>query len=516
MVVNMETFDLDTTTKTAQEIVRSFLYDHHLVGQACVVAVSGGPDSVALLLLLHELAEPLKLHLIVAHLNHQLRGQDANLDEAYVHRLAQRLQLPFFSERADINALAARPGSSLEEAARQYRYAFLGRIALQVGSKAVFVGHNADDQVETVLMHFLRGSGLAGLRGMLPSTPLAQLRLPLLALSERSSLANIWLYRPLLAVPRSTIIHLLYHLDITPRFDRSNLDTTYFRNRLRHELLPHLKTYNPRISNALWQMSVTIQDDYAFLAEAMEVAWRMVCRIAAENVVICDLASWRTLHRAQQRSVLRRAAWQLRRQLRDFDFQAVEQARYFVSSPENHAGQQISLPGRLRLSLGYDCFVLHDAQVDPPATGPQLLVDELALSLPGETILPSTDWRLQVEEMERDALPANWPADRWQTWIDADKIRAPLLLRRRRPGDRFLPWGMAGHRVKIADLMINGKVPRWERERWPLLGSGADILWVPGVRAGAMAAVNADSTHLLHLYLSRLSTEDTSILDAVS
>jgi len=506
----MEVFGSNQTGNTVQSIVRDFLSVHHLVDSTAVVAVSGGPDSVALLLLLHELAEPLQLRLVVAHLNHQLRGEDSDSDEAFVRRLAQNRHLPFFSERADINALASRPGISLEEAARQYRYAFLGRIAKLVGANAVFVGHNADDQVETVLMHFLRGSGLAGLRGMLPSISLAALRLPLFALPEYAALDNIWLYRPLLAVPRSVITQYLANASITPRFDRSNLDTTYFRNRIRHELLPFLKTYNPQIGNALWQMSATIREDYAFLAAIMERTWQESCRSATEKAVTFDLTIWRTLHVAQQRSLLRRAAWHLRRQLRDFDFEAVEHARHFLSAPGSTAGQQISLPGRLRLTMSYDCFIVHDARVSPPATGPQLSVAELTLMWPGETRLPGTDWRLQVESVERGALPANWMVDLWQTWLDADKINASLILRRRRPGDRFLLLGMAGHRVKINELMINRKIPRWERAQWPLVCSGDDILWVPGVRAGAVAAVDAKTVRLLHLRLDRLAADDGS------
>ncbi len=454
-----------------------------------------------MLLLLQEEAPAFQLKIIVAHLNHQLRGAEADADETYVQRLAGKLGLPFHRERADIQALARQTGGSIEEAARQYRYAFLGRTAQVDGAKAVFVAHNADDQVETVLMHFLRGSGPAGLRGMLPTTPLAQLRLPLLETADKQIATDIQLYRPLLEHTRAEITAYLQKQNITPRFDRSNLDTTYYRNRLRHELLPYLKTYNPQISNAIQQMSRTIQADFELLTAASREAWQAVCQAGDESVVTFSLTRWKTLHMALQRSLLRQAAWQLRRQLRDFDFQAVERARQFITAPRSHVGQQIALPGQLTLTLGYDSFTLHDAAITPPATGPQLHKDHLAVTVPGDTQLPGTNWWLCAKIVDQDMLPDNWPTGRWQAWLDADKIREPLQLRRRQPGDRFAPLGLGGHHVKVNEFMINRKVPRWDRGKWPLLGSGDEIVWIPGLGAGETARVTAKSHRLLHLRL---------------
>ena len=227
-------------------------------GETVVVGVSGGPDSLCLLHLLRRLAPELRLWLHVAHLHHGLRGAEADADAAFVAELADCWGLPCTVGRIDVAALAREAGLSLEEAARQARYRFLAEVAEAGGASTLSVGHNADDQAETVLMHFLRGSGAAGLRGMLPRTPLDDYRLfpaedgdlgdslslsgPRVAVSPR-----LHLVRPLLAIPRTDIESYCAEYRLAPRFDRSNEDTTFFRNRLRHELLPILAAVAPSL-----------------------------------------------------------------------------------------------------------------------------------------------------------------------------------------------------------------------------------------------------------------------------
>ena len=264
-------------------------------GETVVVGVSGGPDSLCLLHLLRRLAPELRLWLHVAHLHHGLRGAEADADAAFVAELADCWGLPCTVGRADVAALAREAGLSLEEAARQARYRFLAGVAEAGGAATLAVGHNADDQAETVLMHFLRGSGAAGLRGMLPRTPLDDYRLlqaatiPIasghrvtalrsprwrqvfvvyswtaqpLAVSGADGDASdpppspgprvpasprLHLVRPLLSISRAEIEAYCAEYRLAPRTDRSNEDTIFFRNRLRHELLPLLETYNPGI-----------------------------------------------------------------------------------------------------------------------------------------------------------------------------------------------------------------------------------------------------------------------------
>ena len=208
-----------------------------------VIGCSGGPDSLCLLHLLLELAAKLDLTLTVAHLNHQLRPEQALEDERFVRSISKRWELPLFVETQDIAKIAKARKQSIEEAARQTRYNFLGRVATTVGAQKIAVGHHADDQTETILMHLLRGTGLDGLRGMLPRT-----RLPLFSLKDLDiSARDVRLIRPLLEISRAEIEAYCHEHQLSPRQDSSNQDTTFFRNRLRHELIPILESYNPNI-----------------------------------------------------------------------------------------------------------------------------------------------------------------------------------------------------------------------------------------------------------------------------
>ncbi len=226
-----------------------------------------------------------------------------------------------------------------------------------MGAQTIAVGHNADDQAETVLMHWLRGSGLAGLRGMLPVTSLEEYRL-IETPGEGSgeSIGNLKLIRPLLDVTRVEIeVYCRFH-GLQPRFDRSNLDTTYFRNWLRHEVLPLLARHNPNVREVLRRSAQVIADDYALLRALLEETWPRVVIEETDGILAFDLAAWRGLAISLQRSVLREAIHRLRRSLRNIDFVHVENA--LEVARDGTTGDQATLPKGLMLTLSYDRFTV--------------------------------------------------------------------------------------------------------------------------------------------------------------
>jgi tRNA(Ile)-lysidine synthase len=500
------------------ERVRVAIEAHHLLslGEAVVVGVSGGPDSLCLLHLLCRLRAQaggswnLRLH--VAHLHHGLRGAAADADAAFVRDLAVDWGLPVHVEHADVPALAEEHGLAVEEAARRARYAFLGRVAGEVGARTVAVGHNADDQAETVLMHLLRGSGLAGLRGMLPCTPLADYRLLGLDLGARPE--GIRLIRPLLDIPRAEIQAYCDYYGLAPRFDRSNLDTTYFRNWLRHEVIPLLEQHNPKLRQVLRRSAQVIGRDYALLRSLLEESWSRVVieeRLQPESAsegecpeeyIVLDLAAWRALPVSLQRSILREAVQRLRRTLRDIGFvhidDAVQVARAGIT------GSQATLPRGLMLTVSYERLILASADAAPLLPDWPLLPPDagrILVQVPGHTPLPGSGWMLRAEVLARRNLPSGWEAnpDPWRAFLDLEAVGMQPWLRTRRPGDRLQPQGMEGRSVRLSALLTNLKVPQAARDRLPLLATEWGLAWVCGQRLDGRACIGDSTRQVLHL-----------------
>jgi len=487
-------------------------YDLLVPGDRVVVGVSGGPDSLCLLHVLMHLREAYSLQLHVAHLHHGARGADADADAEIVAALATGWGLPVTVERRDVPALARAHRLAFEETARRVRYAFLARVAEEAGALKIAVGHNADDQAETVLMHFLRGAGPAGLRGMLPTTPLADYRLlaplrPRSASGEENLVSDLHIIRPLLQVPRRKIERYCASEGLTPRFDRSNLDTTYFRNRLRHELLPTLETYNPNIRARLCHTAAVVAADYELLAQVRNEAWASVVREEREARVVFDLAAWRALPVALQRATLRQAAYHLRSSLRDVDFVHVENARRVALRGETNA--QATLPMGLALTVGYETLAVGEASdAGRPPDEPLLWSTEsVPVRVPGTTALPRSGWELHAEVLEQwSAQPISANPDPWTAYLDVDALAGPLALRPRRRGDRFYPQGMHGHSVRLSAFMTNVKIPLAWRDHVPLLLAGDEIVWVCGHRIGEKVTCGTETQRVVRLWFARTPT----------
>jgi tRNA(Ile)-lysidine synthase len=461
-----------------------------------LVGVSGGADSLFLLDLLARSNYPL----IVAHLNHQLRPE-ADEDAQFVGRITGRLGIPFVLGKEDVVAFAERSGLSIEEAARHLRYSFLFENAKQVGAQAVLVAHHADDQIETVLMHFLRGSGLAGLRGM-----------------QYWSLPNPWsdeipLARPLLEIWREEIDAYLQDHKLEPIEDKTNRDTKIFRNRLRHELIPYLTSYNPGIRKVLFRMSQVLDADYEILEEIVDSAWDEICQEQGPGYTSFRFTALNAQPVGIQRYLIRKAINLLLPGLRDIDFHTVDRALDFLKMPtrskrrELAAGMYILLEDEL-------LWLANDTAVLPDRAWPQLPLHdnnciELSLDLTGNLLL-GQGWRIEVDlqKSSRDSCQqAVENPDMFQAWFDFKQVQFPLIIRCRQPGDRFNPAGMAGRSVKLSDFMINVKMPERARARWPLVYSASELMWVPGYRLAHSFLISDSTLQVLHLRL--VSSDET-------
>ena len=493
---------------TLSSRVAAYITHHELLqfGDAVVVGVSGGADSVCLAHLLLHLTPRLRLRLQVAHLNHELRGVESDLDARHVSELARIWGLPCTVERADVRSLAAMHRLSLEEAARQARYAFLARTAQQAGAQRIAVGHHADDQAETVLMHFLRGSGVAGMRGMLPRTPLSDYR----ALSERAEnvdIEKVVLIRPLLGVRRAEIEDYCARNALATRFDRSNVDTTFHRNRLRHELLPMLRQINPGIDRVLVHTAEVMAGDFEILAEATRSALDRVELDAvlgpdgAAAEVRFSLAAWRELPVGLQRSTIRAAVTRLRRTLRNINWEHIDAAARV--GREGATGDAATIAAGLALTVGYDGLWIGPEGAATPGLGPR--VQELvSLCMPGVTDI-GEGWRVRVELCSPERLAQTYATndDPWTAYLDADVVGSQLALRPRQPGDRFQPLGLGGHSARVNEFMINAKIPASDRATWPLLIGAEGIAWLCGLRIDARSAIRPATQRIWQLRFER-------------
>jgi tRNA(Ile)-lysidine synthase len=456
-----------------------------LLNSRLVVAVSGGPDSLALLDVFTRLLPP--ANLIVAHLDHGLRPTSTAEAET-VAGLAAAYGLRFHAGRADVAGLAKMHGLSIEEAGRMTRYDFLAEVARQESASAVAAGHNADDQVETVLMHFLRGSGLGGLRGMRVASPLP-------------GHADLWLLRPLLRVTRAEIEAYCRELGLAPIIDDSNADLAFLRNRLRHDLLPILESYNPQFRQRLLALAEVITADDELLAETTQATWNQLILDRSEGLVVWRRAGWRALPLALRRRFLRRAIAEVSPELRDVGFQTLEAARHIAE--EGQTGSMATLPDGVSLRVEYDRLLIARETGVRLEEYPQLpSADLIPLAVPGEAEL-GHGWRLVAEELghvELSTIEAN--ADPWTAYVDVDPS-VSIFVRPRRPGERIRPLGLGGA-TKIKEVMIDRKIPAAYRARWPIVVTGGHPVWIPGAVLDDRARVKPQGRRVVRLRCVRI------------
>ena len=313
------------------ERVFGFVCRNNLIlnGETVVVGVSGGPDSVCLLHLLVQLKERLGIVLHVAHLNHLLRGTESEADAEYVSTLASQMGVDAAIEQRDVKSYQVEHRLSLEEAAREVRYRFFTDVAKSLGANRVALGHTAGDQAETILMRLIRGAGIYGLQGMQPLTEW-----------EPFAGSRLMVIRPLLDISRQEVEEYCQQHGLNPRTDSSNLSSSYFRNRIRHKLIPLLRGYNPRISEALLRTADSLAVDCSFFEQQVSLVWDRVVTDAGGGFIL-NAQEISSLHPALQRYLLREIARRLLGSLKDIEWKHVEKMRAALNLP---VGKKVILP----------------------------------------------------------------------------------------------------------------------------------------------------------------------------
>jgi len=434
-----------------------------------LAAVSGGPDSVALLSLLTELAPPWNLVLWAVHINHGLRGAESEEDARFVASLCERLGVELISEQVDLTDPARRRSrQSLQEHAREARYAAIQRVGQALGADKIALGHTADDQAETLLMWMLRGSGTTGLAGIPPS------RGPLFI-------------RPLLDFSRADILAYLETQGLQFREDSSNAKLLYLRNRVRHELLPALKRFNPAVLKVLRRQAEILREEDCCLQQWVSEHLARLTNQDADGTAMVDRAALLALPLALQRRMVRTLIRQTSGMIKAPTFGAVSAVLDQVV--HGRSGSAITVQGaQIARLYGRIQFRPRRAILNAPLSAcPEVTRDAekgFALPVPSTLRWPLTGQAIRVSVGSSAAadLPIAPTQPRSIAIFDADRFTMELSVRSWRPGDVFQPLGMGGRRKKLQDYFADIKLPREERSRMPLIVAPEGILWVAGHR----------------------------------
>lgn len=474
MILPQEIGRLFSSTVGISENVKKTVRRFHLIsaGDRVLVALSGGPDSVALLHLLHDLRGELRLALEAAHLQHGTRGKEAREDARFAANLAERLKVPFHLKEIKLPQIKADAGKgNLEALGRAERYRFFADVARERNIQKIATAHTLDDQAETVAMWFLRGAGLKGLGGM---SPLHQI------VADGESMTVI---RPLLEVSKAEIFEYLEERHLDYRLDRTNQDAALLRNWLRLDLLPRIRQrFDARLPVRLAQQGEIFRDEDAVLDGLARSSYGAMLEGGCLNrPALLKVA------KAVQRRVLRLWIEQNRGHLRGLEFIHIEDMLGLIKQGPSQG--RVSIPGGWELVREYETLKLKkrvrsERQVCYSYTlnpGMLLQIPEAGLELHSEQTPP----------------PHNLSVDLMEAFIDAE-LAAALSVRNFRPGDRYRPLGMTGHK-KIKDLFIEKRVPLSIRASWPLLTAGEEIVWIPGYGRSAIAAVSKKTIIMIHL-----------------
>ena len=424
-------------------------------GDTVIVAVSGGPDSVALLDCLAQI-ENHSLRLIVAHLNHSLRGEESEKDEAFVRNLAENYGIPIECRKVDVSQLSCREGLSIEEAGRMARYEYFSELAGHFGANAVALAHHADDQAETLLLRLLRGAGSKGLAGM--------------------RARNGIYIRPFLAVSKSEILEYLQQQGIGYRIDQSNRNTDFLRNRIRHELMPLLADYNPSIVARLNATAEVLSAEDIFMDNLTADKFNALAEICGERVVL-PVNELRKEDSAIRLRLFRHAISRVKGDMRHLSYQHILAIDRLLNS--QYPNSRLTLPVSTSVIRAYDKLIFGRSEESSRKPYAFQITGEGEYPVPGGGVV-------EVKLLARPILPTN--TDGNVEFFSISSAPFPWVVRTFQAGDRFSPYGMAGSK-KIKKLFIDEKIPISDRERIPLVFCGQSLIWVAGVRRAASAPV---------------------------
>lgn len=462
--LNQEKWTIKTFEKASRYIKKQELLKS---GDRVIAGVSGGADSMCMLLILLSLKQELDLDIIVAHVNHGIRGEEAKRDADFVEAFCADKGLAFELANADIPRIAKETGTTSEEAGRNYRYSFFCELAEKYRAEKIAVAHNSDDNAETVLFNIFRGSGIGGLKGILPKR----------SISCKGS--KYTLIRPVLVLSRAEIEEGLEEAGQDFCTDRTNSEDTYARNRLRNTILPMARdNINTNVYGHIESLSRQAALVYDFIEQETDKYASCINPVTDEDGsktgVSIDIPSIVKLHRVLKQSLIRRAFEMVSGKLKDVEETHIEAIEDLINK---QSGKRISLPYDITATRVYDSIILSSEGSF-------------------ETLDNVSDHGITWEICNRGDLTIEIPKEQYVKWFDYEKTGDDLEVRTCRDGD-YLLIGKEGHKKSISRFMIDNKIPLQERDKILLLATGSHVLWVVGYRQDESCFVTASTKRVL-------------------
>jgi tRNA(Ile)-lysidine synthase len=443
-------------------------YDLLEKGERVVVALSGGPDSTALLTVLAPIAQELDLSVIIAHFNHGLRGAESDEDENFSRDLSEKMGLAFVSGKMD--QIKGKKGISPEDFYRRQRYDFLNKIFEDYQAQKIALGHNLQDQAETVLLNLLRGSGLEGLKGFLP-------------------MRDGKFIRPLIEISRQEIISFLNEAGIPYRHDSSNKNKIYLRNQIRSELIPYLKEkFNPKIEENLAQMAEILRPEDEFIRQHVAHALKLSVIERQQDRILLKIADIIKLHPAIRWRLFKTLLESLSPAKNGFSFIHIKSLDNLAQKCES--GKIIVLPLGIEARRDYDNLILERKKVCS-----KQMKYEYTMNIPGSLYVKERKLTIRSELATKENVDFS---RKNQVYLDLDKIQQPMVIRNRRNGDWFQPLGMQG-RQKIKTFFIDHKMPRCERNEIILLVDRLSIIWIENMHLNDRVKITTETKNVLKL-----------------
>ncbi|HHW47211.1 MAG TPA: tRNA lysidine(34) synthetase TilS [Clostridiaceae bacterium] len=445
-------------------------------GDKIVVGISGGPDSVCLLHILHRLIPEYGLKLYALHVNHMLRGEDADLDELFVKEFCKSLGVPLRIIARDINKISKSSGVSIEEAGRDIRYRAFEQYAADVGASKIAVAHNKNDLVETVLMNIIRGTGLEGLTGI--------------------DYMRGRIIRPLLDIDRKDIEEYCRQNNLSPRIDLSNLENKYTRNKVRLDLIPYItRMFDVDVVESVYRLAALLKDDNDLIEKLALETYTSCVASRQPDTVSLDIAQLKKNHVSLVKRVLRNAIKDVKGNIKGIESKHIDMLIDLMES--GRTGIEIHLPGRIRAAKSYGIL-----RIGLDAKKIKTPLFEAEINVPGITMVPVLNASIEASVVEKKLISIeqynNLRYNSLVQFFDYDKLNTGIYVRNRRNGDIFKPLKSNGTK-KLKEYFIDNKIPCEKRDEIPLVAKENEIVWVIGYKISDKFKVTENTKSVLIL-----------------